>query len=60
MFKALSLWADRKLRLPAGWGLLMVMATVAVTLHLIASLVLLSFQLGWPQWFVQLLRSAMR
>ena len=60
MFKGLSLWADRKLGLPAGWELLMVMATVAVTLHLIASLALLSVQLGWPQWFVQLLRSAMR
>ena len=60
MFKAFSLWVDRKLGLPFGWGLLMVMATVAVLLHLIVSLVLLSVRLGWPQWFVQLLRSEMQ
>ena len=52
MFKAISLWADRKMGLPQGWGLLMLVATVAVLAHLVASVLLLLARLGWLQRFV--------
>ncbi len=34
MFKAISLWFDRKMGVPHGTGLLVVMASFAVTLQL--------------------------
>jgi hypothetical protein len=54
--RAFSLWLDRKLGLPQGWGLPMVALTAAVLVQLVGSLLLLAVHLGWRPWFVLLMR----
>ena len=48
MFKAISLWADRKMGLPEGWVLLIALLALAVLMHWVVTLFQLLVYLHRP------------
>lgn len=55
MFKALSLWLDRKLGVGPGWGWSLVLLALAVLMQWVAAGIALH-RAGWLQRFVLLLQ----
>ena len=55
MFRALSLWVDRLLGVPEGWGPIVVLLAFVVLMQLV-NLAISLHKAGWLQWFGQLLK----